>query len=363
MIKKQEIKFSLNGNIYIMAPAGTATGGPEGLHQLAYALKKNLNLNIMMYYVPKNVDNPVHGNYKEYSIDYTKNIEDESSNLLIIPESFEYLNLAKDFKKIKKIIWWLSIDNYLGTRFHYKNPKLLRSLIKIPYRIIYLFNKLTNNFFGIYTIQDYIKFLYKWSNISKHKEVSQSDLNLMQSNYAFNYLNNKLPNIDLLIDYQKDIFFRHLDFDKTKKENLICYYPYKSNAFMKKIVQNNSKFKFVSLVSLSTDEIIEVLKKTKIYIDFGYHPGKDRLPRESVLLGNCIITNKKGSAYNNEDIPILDEFKFNETYLNLKKINHKIISIFENYEEEYKKFLLYYNKICAEKETFNTQVKNIFKTK
>ena len=61
-----------------MAPAGTATGGPEGLHQLAYALKKNLNLNIMMYYVPKNVDNPVHGNYKEYSIDYTKNIEDGS---------------------------------------------------------------------------------------------------------------------------------------------------------------------------------------------------------------------------------------------------------------------------------------------
>ena len=27
-----------------------------------------------------------------------------------------------------------------------------------------------------------------------------------------------------------------------------------------------------------------------IYLDFGYHPGKDRMPREAALFNNCIIT-------------------------------------------------------------------------
>ena len=33
-------------------------------------------------------------------------------------------------------------------------------------------------------------------------------------------------------------------------------------------------------------------------------PWKDKMPREAVLFNNCIITNLKGSAKNNQDIPI-----------------------------------------------------------
>ena len=38
-----------------------------------------------------------------------------------------------------------------------------------------------------------------------------------------------------------------------------------------------------------------LLMKSKIYLDFGYHPGKIGL-REAALFGNCVITNLKGSA-------------------------------------------------------------------
>ena len=47
-------------------------------------------------------------------------------------------------------------------------------------------------------------------------------------------------------------------------------------------------------------------------MDFGFHPGQDRLPREAAILKNCIITNKEGSAAIFQDVPIADEFKFNE---------------------------------------------------
>ena len=104
-----------------------------------------------------------------------------------MPEHYEYLNTGLNYSNIKKIIWWLSIDNYYGFKFRYTNKKLLRSFFKIPYNLIKLFNKATNFYFGIFTYHDYLKFFYKFSNFSKQKEISQASLHLMQSYYAHDF--------------------------------------------------------------------------------------------------------------------------------------------------------------------------------
>ena len=49
---------------------------------------------------------------------------------------------------------------------------------------------------------------------------------------------------------------------------------------------------------------------TTQYIDFGPHPGMDRLPREAALAGCVVITNREGAAGFNEDVPLPSEFKF-----------------------------------------------------
>ena len=46
------------------------------------------------------------------------------------------------------------------------------------------------------------------------------------------------------------------------------------------------------------------------YIDFGPHPGMDRLPREAALAGCVVITNCEGAANFQEDLPLPSEFKF-----------------------------------------------------
>ena len=73
-------------------------------------------------------------------------------------------------------------------------------------------------------------------------------------------------------------------------------------------------------------------------MDFGYHPGQDHMPREAVILKNCIITNKEGSALFYKDVPIEQSFKYRECYTNLNRIRKKIKLIFENYPREIKKF-------------------------
>lgn len=52
-----------------------------------------------------------------------------------------------------------------------------------------------------------------------------------------------------------------------------------------------------------------MLLKAKVYIDFGPHPGMDRLPREAALCGCCVITNRQGAAAFHKDVPIPPQFK------------------------------------------------------
>ena len=356
----KKIVLKKNTKIYILAPTKSSTGGPECLHQLALNLKKVLKIkNIYMVYLPLVKLNPVHKNYKKYRINFTNIIEDKKENLLIIPEHFMFLTYALKFKKIKKILWWLSLDNYFGFKFKYENHKFLRSFIKIPFNIISLFNKITNYRFGILTVQEYLKFYYKVINIAKQKEIKQASFHFIQSYYAFEFLKKKLKNNIMLSDYLSDDIIKN---SKNKinnnKKNLICY-SHKSNEFINTL-KKELNINFIKLQNLSQKEIISVFKKTKIYMDFGFHPGKDRMPREAVLFNNCIITNKKGSAKNSFDIPIKGEFKFFEKYTNIVLIKDKIYRIFNNYQKELRHFKKYKSKIINEKQVFQKHLKKVF---
>ena len=94
---------------------------------------------------------------------------------------------------------------------------------------------------------------------------------------------------------------------------------------MKRIMEQCPNLKFVPLYNYSIKEVIDILSKSKIYIDFGYHPGVDGLPREAAILRNCILTNKEGSAFYSEAVPIYEQYKFEEKQKNLIKIKKRSI--------------------------------------
>lgn len=355
-------KFDLKKfkKIYIMVPANVSTGGPEALHQLGFVLKNVLKKDIKIFYIPTDIQYPVHKNYKKYSLEFTDKIEDNSDNVLIVPEYYNFLKKTLNFKNIKKVIWWLSIDNYIGSRFRFENSKILRSIYKLPFNSINFFNIITNFTFGILTLEEYLKFLYNFKNLSQQKEIKQASFHFTQSYYAKNFLMNKLEFIEHLSDFIREDLLDNKNNLMTQKENIICYNPQKSNLFMNLIIKKND-FKFIPLINLNNDQIINILSRSKIYMDIGSHPGKDRLPREAALLGNCVITNLKGSALNNKDISIPSEFKFRENYFNLKKIGEKIQLIFDDYENEFIKFHSYIEHISNEKDKFIEEVKKVFK--
>ncbi len=354
----KKIVINKKSIIYIMAPANAFTGGPELLHQIAINIKKNFRVNTKMFYLPSDENEPIHKNFKKYNLEFTNFIEDDEKNILIIPEHFMFLKYSMKFKKIKKILWWLSIDNYFGYKFRFSYKKLVRSIIKIPYNLCGIFNKITNYYFGIFTFHDYLKLIYSFSNLKDFKELKQIDLHLSQSIYASNYLKKFFKNIKFLSDYQRQDILKNINKKRKEKKNIICY-SHKSNKFIKKI-ENIYNFKMIKLSGLNTNQLINIYKKTKIYMDFGYHPGKDRMPREAVLFDNCILTNKKGSAKNKFDIPINEKYKFDENISNIEKINKTINKIFENYKSELKNFKNYKKTVLLEKNKFKKDLKKIF---
>jgi len=349
------IEIYPNTKIYIAAPAATATGGPELLHQLAYHLKNDLNINAYMYYYPNNHPKPVHPDYEEYGIQFVNQVEDRKDNILIVPETIKGIDLLEYYPNIRKVIWWLSVDNfYLSYIFRSKSNFFIQRII----------NKIYKKFTGksLFDIAEIALKDKKFRILQLPKSVKKSDYHFVQSFYALNFIKNRgivQDKIYYLSDYLNKSFLE-TQTDLSKKENIVTYNPKKGFSFTKKIIYSAKDIKFVPLSNMSRGELIKTLQRAKVYIDLGNHPGKDRIPREAAILGCCVITGKRGSAAFFEDVPIPDEYKFEDRKGNIPKIIEKIEDCFENFEERNKDFDYYREVIKNEPQKFLEDLKKIF---
>ena len=105
-------------------------------------------------------------------------------------------------------------------------------------------------------------------------------------------------------------------------------------------------------------EIKKLMLTSKIYVDFGNHPGKDRIPREAAMCGLIVITGKKGSAGNNIDVPIPPKYKFEEYQINeIVAMLHRCIREYDDLSSD---FSAYRTKIISEYDTFVSEVHDNF---
>ena len=117
---------------------------------------------------------------------------------------------------------------------------------------------------------------------------------------------------------------------------------------------------WVPIVNMTNEEVVDLLKTSKVYIDFGNHPGKDRFPREAAYCGCCNITGKTGSANYFEDVKIKDSYKFDDLEKSIPSIIRTIESCLEDFEKHQKEFDVYRSMIKDEKSSFEKDVRKIF---
>lgn len=316
--------------VIVLCPAGSVTGGPELLHQFVSELCAN-DVDASILYYPYGQHKTVDA-YKKYDVNVVVYSDiNKKNSTIVVPEVAT--NLLYGFNSSDKYIWWLSVDN------HFKaHPKRIWGRIK----------------FFVKTI------LYKktvpipLSKMKHYKHLSQSD-------YGLQFLKqHKVKNAFKLTDYLNEV---HLDniVNVNEKENIVAYNPKKGIDFTQSLIQFNPQIKFVAIERMTAIQVGELLNRSKVYIDFGEHPGKDRIPREAAMAKCVIITGLRGSAGNSTDLPINKVYKFNENPESISNIGTLINDVFDGFEDHCNKFNAYRNMIKSEKKAFSLQTKEFIK--
>lgn len=338
------IHLTYSSKIYILTPRNYATGGIELCYQFAdYVSQQGIDCYMVFFNGKQELykDNPV-DNYRRYShIKGINHIEDSVKNLLILPESFP--TFLKSFNSIQIAFWWMSVDNYFS---------------RASFQEYFLFNLKCKRYRRALSAIKHFRERPKTSFLKLMKKNETRIVHLYQSEYANIFLKshdiyNTLPlgdyiNTDLLSD----------EIDISHKENIILYNPKKGYSFTKKVIRVLPEYKFIALKGFANSQLHELYKKAKVYIDFGNHPGKDRIPREAAMGGCCVVVGKEGSAKYFEDVPISEIYKFEKNNLNLPKIRNIIVDLIVNYEKRVGDFSFYRKRIMREKKEFYDEIDN-----
>lgn len=213
----------------------------------------------------------------------------------------------------RKIIWWMSVDNYI-----------------------------------VNTGETNLKWIEQ--NVDYH---------LVQSYYAKDYLLERTSiseeNILYLSDYIGEEYGKFI-LPGQYRRNIALYNPAKGYEEICPLINATPWLNWIPLSGLNEEEMIVRMQAAKVYVDFGHHPGKDRIPREAASCGCCVITNKKGSAAFFDDVPIQEEYKFEDVHGSYDRIAVLLQDICENYEVHMKQFESYRQFIAGEKMQFENDV-------
>lgn len=310
--------------VYIVTPANIVTGGCELCHQLCSAINELTNTEAYICYdditdktsncLGKDVEAPAE--YLCYGTRHISSAEemDKPENIVIVGEGGTIV--LPFIKNAKKVLWWMSVDNYI-----YASGE---------------------------EDMEYIK-----NNVLLH---------LFQSYYSKWYVNLKIPSAEglFLSDYINKEFISGVFYEGIRN-NVALYNPLKGADKLKALMNKSTWLKWIPLTGFTRHEMAQLMFISKIYVDFGNHPGKDRIPREAAVCGCCVITNREGSAYYYQDVPIPEKYKFETPEDQLDEIDDLMRKICDNFELYSSEFDEYRRIIRGEERTFNEGVKELVK--
>ncbi|MDR1320382.1 MAG: hypothetical protein LBK56_03005 [Gracilibacteraceae bacterium] len=308
--------------IYIICPARAYTGGPELLHQLCYKLRQYGYDSRMIYVDIPDIGIPgspmIHPNLAKYGNPVSQEFADAPENIVVAPETLPWL--LESATRGVSVLWWLSVDNYSKSVavLAYPHEKLLEN----P-RLVHF----------------------------------------VQSEYARDFVENTLgveaKKVCYLADYLREEYFLppDLSFSASARLPFVLLNPQKGVEFTNKLLQtaaknNSHSIKWVPLAGYTPEQMAVLMRVSSLYIDFGPHPGMDRIPREAAACGCCVVTGRDGSAAYAADVPIPDMYKIDAAEENIPRILDLIYHIVADYDRHIGAFAPYRQFVAAQEARF-----------
>ena len=305
------------------------TGGPEAIHQLSDAIIGFGGEVLIAYYgnqVGLSVEdsvincsfagNPTPQPYRDYRAIVAARIPLTERSLVLYPESV--LGWASQPRPFNVGIWWVSVDN---------------AIVKAP-QLAY--------------------------ESHRNAFLSRNDLiHYFQSEYAHDFLNKGgARRIYPLADY---INQRFLSSPKPpSRDRSITYFPRKGGALASVFFDSHPDLNRLPIENMPQETVHDTLRKSQVYIDFGHHPGKDRVPREAALSGNIVFLHERGAAAFHLDHPLDRFFLFTSADVSNGSLYNRVKKALSEPETVFAAQSIYHSQIFIEREEFLTQVKMNF---
>ena len=282
-----------------VCPANCATGGPEAIHEFVHELNKIEGVHARIWYWDIKSDHPMPEEYRSYGCEYVTDLPEGYDGVLIVPEI--WANRIMDYPQCTRAIYWLGLDAYAG-----------------------------------------------WTQESERGAFLQDEeiIHIAQSEYALEFL--KLLGVKHLVkctDIVNADFYE--EYEETERSNVVLYNPAKATPFLREVINACSGIEFRPIKNMTRQQVIDTMRHSKLYIDFGEFPGRERIPREAVLCGCCIITSKIGSAAYDGDF--LHDYKFDSKSSHIWAIVRKIHYVLDNYDECKKDFYRFRKDLIRDK--------------
>jgi hypothetical protein len=262
------------------------SGGPEALHQFMAALRAQ-GRSASMVYLPLDPANRCHPRYEHYGVPVRHELVDREDQLIVVPETMTQMVL--EYRRARLLIWWLSVDNYFKT---------------VPTGRWRWFKNRVRGLWGgqrFYSLQKSPRLLHAY-----------------QSEYAREFLAGRgiheaLP----LTDYIPAASEAPGAASESGRRDVCLYNPLKGAEFTARLIAHcqglGLGIEFLALKGFNEAQMKEHFATAKAYIDFGEHPGRDRIPREAALGGCVVVTGRLGSAANTVDVPLPDDYKVDQS--------------------------------------------------
>lgn len=321
--------------VQVVCPGNAMTAGPEALHQLVAQIHElGQRAEIVYHPFDRSFDTPAP--YRRHGAPVGR-YAPEPGTLIVFPEIFTTLALRA--APADAAIWWMSVNNFTGER--YANP--LRDRLR----------------YWKYTLKGRVP-LGGVRALAHLRHFAQSD-------YAREFLARhgiaSEPLSDPIPVYTEPAYLAALPqrLAGAHREDAILYNPTKGAPITAGLMAACPRWRFRPLRGLDRDQLAEAFLGAKLYIDFGHHPGKDRLPREAALHGCCVVTARHGSAANAVDVPIPERFKLDVKGPGFERgFEGAAAEVMADFGTVTREFDAYRAVIAREPEVFRGQVRDAF---
>ena len=311
------------------------TGGPEALHQLAYTINRHGGNAQMAYFGGKSrvhlladrilgemdPDTPSLPAYAAYEPRPLKEMVFGTDTLLVFPEIS--VQQAREVSAGNKAVWWLSVDNALN-----QNPNL--------------------------RYQSYLDYLFADTSL----------VHFYQSDYARDFLvSSGARRIHPLFDFTDANFLRPAA-ETSTRTGRVAYFPRKGGdkaaLFVAQSQAAADPLAFAPIENMTKAQVKQTLESCAVYIDFGHHPGKDRVPREAACAGAVVLLHEQGAAKFFADHPLDPDHIFSLADIQSGRLQARVREIIANPQPHLDAQRYYRQKIWMEREEFDLQVKTFF---